>query len=358
MRKQLYKLLSIGGLILLTSQVVQAQTCASPATSNSPLCVGSSLNLSAPSGGSSYSWTGPNGFSSTQQNPVVSKVQVTANGIYTVKRTLFIATCTATVSVVINAKPVVSALSNSPVCAGASIGLSATGGTSYTWAGPSAFSSTLQNPTRTNATTTMAGVYTVTAQNGSNCTSTATINVVVNTSPVASALSNSPVCAGASIGLSATGGDNYSWAGPSGFSSTLSNPTRTNADTMMEGVYTVIVTSTNICTTTATTSIAIVTCAGGRLAINDAGTDFLDLKTYPNPANNELSVEIHNPEKLPIRLQLLDSQGQRKGEWQLPSDATTTKTIDIRHLPPMMYIISAENEKRKVMKKVLKLGNK
>ena len=280
MRKQLYKLLSIGGLILLTSQVVQAQTCASPATSNSPLCVGSSLNLSAPSGGSSYSWTGPNGFSSTQQNPVVSKVQVTANGIYTVKRTLFIATCTATVSVVINAKPVVSALSNSPVCAGAS------------------------------------------------------------------------------IGLSATGGDNYSWAGPSGFSSTLSNPTRTNADTMMEGVYTVIVTSTNICTTTATTSIAIVTCAGGRLAINDAGTDFLDLKTYPNPANNELSVEIHNPEKLPIRLQLLDSQGQRKGEWQLPSDATTTKTIDIRHLPPMMYIISAENEKRKVMKKVLKLGNK
>ena len=53
------------------------------AGNNSPLCSGGTLNLSA-SGGSSYSWNGPQGFSSSDQNPIVPGVLPAASGVYTV----------------------------------------------------------------------------------------------------------------------------------------------------------------------------------------------------------------------------------------------------------------------------------
>ena len=49
---------------------------------NSPLCAGQNLQLSA-SGGSSYSWTGPNGFTSTGQNPVITNINGSHSGQYT-----------------------------------------------------------------------------------------------------------------------------------------------------------------------------------------------------------------------------------------------------------------------------------
>ncbi len=71
------------------------------------------------------------------------------------------------------------ASSNSPVTVGGTINLTSTGGGTYAWSGPSSFASTLQNPSRTSATTAMAGVYTVTVTN-SGCTASATTNVVIN----------------------------------------------------------------------------------------------------------------------------------------------------------------------------------
>jgi gliding motility-associated-like protein len=55
------------------------------ASSNSPLCVGSPLNLQAfttATGNISYQWTGPNGFNSTLQNPSIDNVQTSAAGKY------------------------------------------------------------------------------------------------------------------------------------------------------------------------------------------------------------------------------------------------------------------------------------
>jgi hypothetical protein len=53
------------------------------AGSNAPVCFGSALNLTS-SGGISYSWTGPNGFTSTDQNPSIPDFSADAAGIYTV----------------------------------------------------------------------------------------------------------------------------------------------------------------------------------------------------------------------------------------------------------------------------------
>jgi gliding motility-associated-like protein len=51
------------------------------ASSNSPICIGSPLNLTA-SGGTGYAWTGPNGFTSSQQNPTIPNAAAANSGQY------------------------------------------------------------------------------------------------------------------------------------------------------------------------------------------------------------------------------------------------------------------------------------
>ncbi len=53
------------------------------ASSNSPICEGNSLQLNA-SGGNIYEWSGPDGFSSNEQNPIIDPVTTNSSGDYTV----------------------------------------------------------------------------------------------------------------------------------------------------------------------------------------------------------------------------------------------------------------------------------
>ncbi|MGK4569083.1 hypothetical protein [Flavobacterium sp. 3HN19-14] len=54
--------------------------------------------------------------------------------------------------------------------------------------------------------------------------------------------SNSPVCPGNNLLLTANGGNNYAWTGPNGFSSTQQNPTINNPTTLNSGQYSCIIT--------------------------------------------------------------------------------------------------------------------
>ena len=227
------------------------------AGSNSPVCTGNTINLTA-SGGTSYSWSGPGGFTSTLQNPTRTNATATMAGTYTVTVTNSNGcSATTTTNVTVNPLPTPTAGSNSPVCTGNTINLTASGGTSYSWSGPGGFTSILQNPTRANATVAMSGTYTVTVTNSNGCSATATTNVTVNPLPNTTAGSNSPVCTGNTINLTASGGSSYSWSGPGGFTSTLQNPTRTNATAAMAGTYTVTVTSAAGCSSTASTEVVV-----------------------------------------------------------------------------------------------------
>ena len=78
-----------------------------------------------------------------------------------------------------------------------------TGGT-YAWTGPNNFTATVQNPTIDNAQPSASGQYCVTVtlngcQSPQSCTN-ATVNAIPNT--VAS--NSGPICAGATLQLSAT----------------------------------------------------------------------------------------------------------------------------------------------------------
>ena len=137
----------------------------------------------------------------------------------------------------------------------------------YTWAGPNGFTSSLQNPSITNSTPSMAGVYTVAVTVDGICKVTATTNVIINCLANPLANSNSPICVGNTLSLSASGGNTYAWSGPNSFASTQQNPTISNAQTVAQGVYTVTLTGVN-CTTTVTTNVVI-----NALPVADAGID-------------------------------------------------------------------------------------
>ncbi len=223
------------------------------ATNTGPYCPGATIQLNA-TGGGTYSWSGPGGFTSTLQNPTLPTATTAMSGVYTVTVTLNGCTATATTSVTVNPTPTVTATNTGPYCPGATIQLNSTGGGTYSWSGPNAFTDVNQNPSISGATTAMSGAYTVTVTlNG--CTATATTNVVVNPIPVPSATNTGPYCPGATIQLNSTGGGTYSWSGPS-YSSTTQNPTIGSATTTMSGAYTVTVTL-NGCTATATTTVTV-----------------------------------------------------------------------------------------------------
>ncbi|MBV9988516.1 MAG: HYR domain-containing protein [Chitinophagaceae bacterium] len=64
------------------------------------LAIGSDIELTA-SGGDTYSWTGPNGFTSTLQNPVIPGVGQNASGTYTVTATKNGCSANASVSIIV-----------------------------------------------------------------------------------------------------------------------------------------------------------------------------------------------------------------------------------------------------------------
>src|SRR5581483_3881269 len=192
-----------------TTAVTVNPTPAKPSpTSNSPICEGSTLNLSTSAvAGATYSWTGPNTFSSASQNPSIAAATTAATGTYSL--TVTVSGCTSatgTTAVTVNPIPATpSPTSNSPICAGSALNLStsAVAGATYSWTGPNSFSSASQNPSIAAATTAATGTYSLTVT-VSGCTSaTGTTAVTVNPIPATpSPTSNSPICAGSALNLS------------------------------------------------------------------------------------------------------------------------------------------------------------
>ncbi len=188
------------------------------AGNNGPICAGAPLNLTANPAiaGATYAWTGPGGFTSTLQNPSIAVSAVGNSGIYTVTPTL--AGCTgasASTTVTVNPVPATPvATGTTPICSGTTLTLSTTSpGPTWSWTGPSGFTSALQNPSIPSAPTTASGTYSVTATSAAGCTSLAgTVNITVNPTPVAPTAANQSICFGMSASLTASGsGATYEW---------------------------------------------------------------------------------------------------------------------------------------------------
>ena len=158
------------------------------AVNNGPVCVGSTLQLTSNATGT-ISWTGPNGFTSTQQNPEITNVTAAAAGTYYV--TSNNGTCTSLAGSTVVAINAATSITTQPANATVTVGSSktfsvvATGtGLSYQWKlnGNNITNATGDSYTVSNVTLAMSGnVYSVvvTGNCGSPVTSdNATLTVV------------------------------------------------------------------------------------------------------------------------------------------------------------------------------------
>jgi predicted heme/steroid binding protein len=252
------------GTLHYQTTVFVVQPSGYSASSNSPLCSNTALNLiSNGSSFSSYSWSGPNGFVSTLRNPSINSAQSLNGGVYTVSITdpgCGITTLTTTVTVgasLLN----VAATSNAPLCVGGTLNLSSSTivGADYFWEGPNGFNSILQNPVIAGVTAFESGSYSVTISTpGCNPESRNTL-VTINPSLVASPSSNSPLCQGSVLYLSANipSGVTYLWSGPNGFTSSAANPSIINATPTSSGLFTLTLTRSGCGSVSGTTSVLV-----------------------------------------------------------------------------------------------------
>lgn len=234
------------------------------------ICAGNTINLQS-SGGVSYSWSGPNGFTSNAQNPSINNAMAANQGTYTVTAT-FSNGCTGTASVYITVNPLPNATigaTPNPICSGNTLQLSSGGGSTYAWSGPGGFSSNLQNPTRTNIQVSQGGTYTVTVTSAQGCPDTKTVNVTVNQTPTPTiGATPNPVCVNDILYLTSSGGASYLWSGPNGFSTIIQNPGRKITSTSDAGIYTVTVTSAEGCPATASINVGVNPLPNGTISVS------------------------------------------------------------------------------------------
>jgi N-acetylneuraminic acid mutarotase len=342
------------------------------------ICAGANLALSGSSTGGTaptYSWSAGGGaFSSNQQNPYLIAPLVSQSTPYTITLMVKEGSCTAMASISVTVNLGVATISsNSPVCEGSALNLSAPGGNTYTWSGPGGYASTLQNPRRTSASSGMAGTYSVSIRNASGCMSTATTSVVVsaNIAPSITSLrvnSNLPnaqntvsVCSTQAVNLTiaATNAVTYSWRGPtgagSGFTSSLVSPVSMPIATPKQGQYTITV--RNGCTTfnQRVINIQLINCTANRLAQTENTTEGLQLVAMPNPTKDKLTVEITLAVAAPVRLELTDLLGRRIAHWQWNESQTTHRQeVSLEQQASGVYLLMAEAEGTWKVQKIVK----
>jgi gliding motility-associated-like protein len=178
-------------------------------------CFGNDVALFA-SGGTTFRWTGPNGFTSNLQHPVIPKVKYSDAGMYRV----VVSTaggCTNSDSTNLDVYPaahaVINLTRNVSICEGKSITLDASGGVKYRWLPVTGLSSdTIANPVASPLDNTR---YTVTVYSDYGCADTASVMVNVIKKPVANAGPDKKTRPGRPVLLNGTvkGTDfSYSWA--------------------------------------------------------------------------------------------------------------------------------------------------
>lgn len=258
-----------------TTVVVNTIPATPVAGSNSPLCSGATLNLSSSTvTGATYSWTGPNSYTSTTQAPSIVNADTTLSGNYVVRATVNgCVSLPATAAVVVYHVPSIATFSyNHPsTCSGTqgSITLKGlSGNTGYTvnykknGTAQSPLSLTSDGAGDVLMSGLSAGSYTQVSVTRNNCTSDTLSPIVLRDplSPVVSVSNNTPVCQGDTMklyGTSDSSGVTWSWTGPASYTSSIQNPIILNALPAISGVYTLTATKNNCTSIAATTTVTV-----------------------------------------------------------------------------------------------------
>src|ERR1035437_4565981 len=239
-------------------------------------CSGGSVTLTS-SAGSTYLWS---------TGATTASINVTISGSYTVRVTNpngCQSAASAAKIVTVNALPVIPAITAggpTTFCAGGSVTLTSSAGTSYLWS---------NGATTSSITVTVSGSYTVQVKNVSGCQSlpSSATSVTVNplpTTPTITASGPTTFCAGGGVTLTPSAGTNYLWS---------NGETTQSINITISGSYTVKVTNGSGCQSAASVATIVIVnalpiiptiiaggpttfCIGGSVTLTaSAGTTYL-----------------------------------------------------------------------------------
>ena len=251
-------------------------TPATPVVNNNgPICAGDVLNLTATCStpGVTYSWTGPGGFISDLQNPVIAPTNTTNAGAYLVTATaLGCPSSPSATVVVIHPLPFISNVSytDPSVCFGADGTIILSGlisGVSYSVnytsiAGPQTATIIADASGNVIISGLTSGTYSNINMSSFGCVSNSVGPVTLidpGAPPMPIATSNAPVCEGSNLALFGTdslANVTYLWNGPNGFTSTLQNPVVYSVTSAAAGNYMITI-SNGPCSTSSTLAVSI-----------------------------------------------------------------------------------------------------
>jgi gliding motility-associated-like protein len=231
-------------------------------------CAGGNVTLTS-SAGTSYLWS---------NGATTQSINVTASGSYTVKVTNT-SGCqsAASAATVVNVNalpttPTITAGGPTTFCAGGSVTLTSSAGTSYLWSNGASTSSI-------NITT--SGSYTVKVTNVSGCQSASSAATVVTANslpatPTITASGPTTFCAGGSVTLTSSVSSTYLWS---------NGATTPSINVITAGNYTVQVTNANGCQSVVSAATVVTVNA---LPVVNAGTD----TTIPNGTSTSINATV------------------------------------------------------------------
>lgn len=248
-----------------------------------------SLSLSTIPDNGDFSWTGPNGFTSTDAEPVIIGITPTGSGTYEVVYTND-AGCTSTdnVTIMVNPLPSATATAQTTVCDGmlmldAVVPQGSVAITEFFWSGPCGFTSTEAENTLTGLDASCGGVYSLLVTTAAGCQSLSTVTVTIENLPSVDLIAECEdiICIDDGCTLLgtelATMPDQYNWMAIPATGAGL--PTTTNTNELFvtpdqPGTYTYMY-WVNIGDCTSDTASITLTVAGDPVAMDDvAVTEF------------------------------------------------------------------------------------
>jgi hypothetical protein len=258
-----------------------------------PYCLGDAIQLSSELA-TTYSWSGPLNFVSSNQNALINSATSAMSGTYTLT-VINENGCSATATTAVDVQvPIASSTNTGPYCVGSNISLNSSGGTEYSWSGPLSYTSGVQNPILPESSVAMSGEYIVTVTNAIGCTATNTTTVVVNESAFVNLgpdinQQNPPALLDAGTGFSS-----YLWS---------TNQTSQIISVTTSGQYSVTV--SNGCTDSDTIQVEFA------VDIENVDGTTIGVNLYPNPTNDcNFNLSIEQLKAPDLSFEIIDLQGR------------------------------------------------
>ena len=305
-----------------TTVIVNANPSAPTITANgsTTFCTGDSVTLSSNQATGNL-WS---------TNETTQSITVMTSGSYDVTYTdangCSATSNTTTVSVSNAPAPTITIQGNTALCPGETVTLTSSAGNSYLWS---------NGPTTQSITVSTAGTYFVTVTNSNPCNGTgASSSVTVTTlpAPTSSFTYNVPVVNQYQFTNTSSGGTIYAWDFGDASQSSAQNPAHVY---FISGTYTVTLTVTgaNGCSTTSTQVINANVGVTEQTLVNA-------MTLYPNPANDNMNIELSMNDNSEVQIMAYDLSGQiLVNENKNLATGKTTLTYDVANWSNGIYFI-------------------